>query len=121
MCADHKYSNIKYEWNEDNSKCKASAVCTDCGKKVNETVDAKASITKQQSCTDAEITTYTATFTNNIFATQTTGKQTKGALGHTQNADDGDCTTAVTCKRCDYVFIPAKEHDFSGKSEAKRS
>ena len=39
----------------------------------------------------------------------------KGALGHTQNADDGDCTTAVTCKRCDYVFIPAKEHDFSGE------
>ena len=115
VCADHKYPNIKYEWNEDNSKCKASAECTDCGKKVNETVDAKASITKQQSCTDAEITTYTATFTNNIFATQTTGKQTKGALGHTQNADDGDCTTAVTCKRCDYVFIPAKEHDFSGE------
>ena len=37
------------------------------------------------------------------------------ALGHTQNADDGDCTTAVTCKRCDYVFIPAKEHDCSGE------
>lgn len=121
VCADHKYPNIKYEWNEDNSKCKASAECTDCGKKVNETVDAKASITKQQSCTDAEITTYTATFTNNIFATQTTGKQTKGALGHTQNADDGDCTTAVTCKRCDYVFIPAKEHDFSGEWQSDQT
>ena len=70
VCADHKYPNIKYEWNEDNSKCKASAECTDCGKKVNETVDAKASITKQQSCTDAEITTYTATFTNDKFQTQ---------------------------------------------------
>lgn len=77
MCADHKYSNITYEWNENNSKCKASAVCTDCGKKVNETVDAKASITKQQSCTDAEITTYTATFTNEAFATQTKEVQTK--------------------------------------------
>ena len=77
VCADHKYSNITYEWNENNSKCKASAVCTDCGKKVNETVDAKASITKQQSCTDAEITTYTATFTNEAFATQTKEVQTK--------------------------------------------
>lgn len=77
VCADHKYSNITYEWNENNSKCKASAVCTDCGKKVNETVDAKASITKQQSCTDAEITTYTATFTNEAFSTQTKEVQTK--------------------------------------------
>lgn len=77
VCADHKYSNITYEWNENNSKCKASAVCTDCGEKVNETVDAKASITKQQSCTDAEITTYTATFTNEAFATQTKEVQTK--------------------------------------------
>lgn len=77
VCADHKYSNITYEWNENNSKCKASAVCTDCGKKVNETVDAKASITKQQSCTDAEITTYTATFTNEAFTTQTKEVQTK--------------------------------------------
>lgn len=26
---------------------------------------------------------------------------------HESNVDDGDCTTAVTCKHCDYVFIEA--------------
>ena len=115
VCADHRYSNITYQWNEDNSKCEASAICADCGKEVNESVNAKVSITKQQSCTEAEITTYTAAFTKNVFATQIKEKQTKEALGHTPNADDGDCTTAVTCTRCDYVFVPAKEHDFSGE------
>lgn len=31
-------------------------------------------------------------------------------LGHTPSADDGNCTTAVTCAHCDYVVIEAKEH-----------
>ena len=31
------------------------------------------------------------------------------ALGHNPEADDGDVTTAVTCERCDYVFVEAKE------------
>ena len=31
------------------------------------------------------------------------------ALGHKPEADDGDVTTAVTCERCDYVFVEAKE------------
>ena len=32
------------------------------------------------------------------------------ALGHTPNADDGDCTTAITCAVCGDVAIAAKEH-----------
>ena len=31
------------------------------------------------------------------------------ALGHKAGEDDGDVTTAVTCERCDYVFVEAKE------------
>ena len=30
------------------------------------------------------------------------------ALGHSPNADDGDCTTAITCSGCDMVMTPAK-------------
>ena len=34
------------------------------------------------------------------------------AKGHTANADDGDCTTAVKCANagCDYIFVAAMEH-----------
>ena len=31
------------------------------------------------------------------------------ALGHKAGEDDGDVTTAVTCERCDHVFVEAKE------------
>lgn len=31
------------------------------------------------------------------------------ALGHTPKADDGDVTTAITCVRCDYIFVEAEE------------
>ena len=31
------------------------------------------------------------------------------ALDHKAGEDDGDVTTAVTCERCDYVFVEAKE------------
>ena len=40
----------------------------------------------------------------------TTVEQTAiDALGHKAGEDDGDVTTAVTCERCDYVFVEAKE------------
>ena len=32
------------------------------------------------------------------------------ALDHVAKADDNDCTTATTCKNCDYVFVAAKDH-----------
>lgn len=36
------------------------------------------------------------------------------ALGHTESADDGDCTTEVKCIRCKEVIIAALEHNFNG-------
>ncbi len=35
------------------------------------------------------------------------------ALGHTPHEDDGDCTTAITCINCDYVFAEPKEHVYN--------
>ena len=41
---------------------------------------------------------------------ETTVEQTAiDALGHKAGEDDGDVTTAVTCERCDHVFVEAKE------------
>ena len=36
------------------------------------------------------------------------------AREHEAEEDDGDCTTAVSCKRCEVVVIEAKTHDFNG-------
>jgi len=35
------------------------------------------------------------------------------ALGHSPEADDGDCTTAVVCSDCEMIITEAKKHDFS--------
>ena len=37
------------------------------------------------------------------------------ALGHSENADDGNCTTAVKCLRCNEIIIDALEHNFNGE------
>ena len=34
-------------------------------------------------------------------------------VSHNPNADDGDCTTAITCAYCDYVFTEPKEHVYN--------
>ena len=34
------------------------------------------------------------------------------AITHKPNADDNDCTTAVTCQNCSTVLTAAKTHDF---------
>lgn len=115
-CKAHRLSDVKYEWSDDNAVCSASGICDICNEKITETVQAKEKVTQEQSCTKPELTEYTVTFKNSGFATQTKQDiKTKDAAGHTPNADDGDCTTVVTCKNCDYVFVQAKVHDFSGE------
>ena len=42
---------------------------------------------------------------------------TSGKTQHIAHADDGDCTTPVTCTECSTVITAAKSHDFSGAWE----
>jgi hypothetical protein len=44
----------------------------------------------------------------------TCGEKTE-VTAHTANADDGDCTTAVTCQHCDQIMTAAKTHVFTGE------
>ena len=37
-------------------------------------------------------------------------------ITHTPNADDGDCTTAITCKDCGTITTPAKEKHTGGEA-----
>lgn len=56
--------------------------------------------------------------THNITATDLAGNSTSITVtvneAHDPNKDDGNCTTAVTCKVCGAVVTPAKSHNFSG-------
>lgn len=117
----HEYANVDYSWNEDYTECTASAVCKNCGQKASEKAMVTSAVTQKQTCELSEKTTYTATFKDAAFATQTKEVKTKDALGHTPKTDDGDCTTAVTCVRCDYVFVAAKAHNFGGEMQKDAS
>lgn len=118
----HKYEKITYSWKEDFSECTASTVCKNCQKRIEESAVISSEVTQQQTCTDTEITTYKATFNNVIFETQQKSWQTKESLGHKAGADDGDCTTPVTCTRCQKILKQGKvQHDFGGDLKSDES
>ena len=58
--------------------------------------------------------------THNITATDLAGNSTSMTVtvnaSHTPNADDGNCSTAVTCSTCGEVVTPAKSHNYTWKS-----
>ena len=58
--------------------------------------------------------------THNITATDLAGNSTSITVtvneAHDPNKDDGNCTTAVTCKVCGDVVTPAKTHNYTWKS-----
>lgn len=58
--------------------------------------------------------------THNITATDLAGNSTSITVtvneAHDPNEDDGNCTTAITCKVCGDVLTPAKSHNYTWKS-----
>lgn len=78
----HNYGGPAYVWN--GTSCTAERVCSnDEDHKETETVKAVVTVTQDRSCTQDELSTYTATFTNTAFAPQTkTNVKTADKLGH---------------------------------------
>ena len=77
---EHSYSEPVYTWSEDNSTCTATKTCSECHDIVTETADISTKTT-DSTCTDEGLNTYTATFKNSGFKTQT--KTSKiSAKGH---------------------------------------
>ena len=68
--AEHTYGEPTYEWAADNSAVTAKHVCGVCGHEETETVNTTVTETAA-GCETAGTRTYTATFTNPAFATQT--------------------------------------------------
>ena len=77
---EHSYNEPVYTWSEDNSTCTATKTCSECYDIVTETADVSTK-TADATCTNEGLNTYTATFKNSDFETQTKTSNIS-ALGH---------------------------------------
>ena len=100
----HAWGTAEYKWSDDYKSCTATVKCTNC-----EAVETDTAIigidTTPATCTVDGKTVYTATFSSNLFTTQTK-EVTIEKLGHTYGApvwswgEDGKTATATfTCTR----------------------
>ena len=121
-CSDCKYDwaeshnigeGIDYTWDFDNQTCTANGRCTVCNYVVSETADATATVVQEKSCTLPELTTYSVTFGNSAFGTQTKENvQTAEATGHDLEAvekKEASCTedgyeAYWKCNTCEKLF-----------------
>ena len=79
---EHNYGEPSYDWN--GTSCTAERVCSrDDSHKEMETVTAAVTVTQNKDCVSDELSTYTASFRNTAFATQTQKNVvTASKLGH---------------------------------------
>ena len=106
----HDWQPPTYTWAEDNSTVTANRVCRRFSYHIRtETVNTTSEITKPATCTEKGETTYTATFQNTLFETQTKAVENIEATGHdwefkgfawTGDADHGytAATANFTCR-----------------------
>ena len=100
----HAWGTAEYKWGDDYKSCTATVKCTNC-EAVETDVAFIGISTTPATCTVDGKTVYTATFSSNLFTTQTK-EVTIDKLGHTYGApvwswsEDGKTATATfTCTR----------------------
>ena len=108
----HSWSTPIYEWAEDNSTVVATRVCKhDLDHVETETAVAEAEVTKPATCEEKGETTYTATFKNTAFKTQTKTLVNVPATGHDwaaptyQWAEDHSTVTASRICKHDATHV----------------
>ena len=102
----HDWDEPTYEWADDNSAVTATRVCkNDPAHTETETVNTTSEVTKPATCEGAGTTTYTATFANEAFETQTKDVEDIEPIGHDWNeptyewaADNSTVTATRVCK-----------------------
>ena len=120
---EHSYSEPVYTWSENNSTCMATKTCSECHDVVTETADVSTKTT-DATCTNEGLNTYTATFKNSDFETQT--KTSKiSAKGHKSvSANNAVAPTCVTdgkesdtvCSVCGVTLATGKTITKTGHS-----
>ena len=121
----HSYGEAAYKWSADNQKCTAERKCTACGNVESETAATTAKVVQEKNCILPELTTYSVTFKNDVFKSQTKENvQTAEAAGHDLKKvekKEAGCTEAGyeaywKCNTCGKLFS-----DETGKTEIKQS
>ncbi len=118
----HNWGEATYTWEEDFSSCTGKVVCRECKKAESETtMKITQDVTTPASCMAEGVMTYTATFTDARFTTQTTTGPI-GKAGHKLTetpAVKASCTKVGneaywTCSDCSKYFRDEKgENEFS--------
>lgn len=106
----HKFGTPTYTWTNDKKSCVAKRVCANDGTIETEAGTITNKVKTPATCTAKGTRTYTATFKNQAFKTQTADIQDIVALGHsysnpvyTWSAYNSRCTATKTCSRCNGV------------------
>ncbi|MCR4804640.1 MAG: hypothetical protein K5981_03210, partial [Clostridia bacterium] len=122
----HDWSDPSYSWTENAGSwaVAASRTCAVCGREETEDGDVTSEVTKPAACEELGETTYTGTFANDAFETQTKTVADIPALEHeyVAVATDPTCTeqgyTTHTCSRCGDSYTDAETaalgHDYVG-------
>ncbi len=103
----HDWDTPTYSWTDDYSVVVGKHICKrNSNHKEDETVNTTSTVSTPATCTEMGYTTYTATFTNPAFTTQTKTVQDVAALGHnwgtptyTWTDDNTSATAIATCQR----------------------
>ncbi len=119
---DHSYSAPTYTWSSGYASCTARAVCSkDSSHVITETASAAAAVTTAPTCTEGGAETVTASFSNEIFASQTK-TVTLPAAGHSYQytvtnptCEQAGSRTGVCSVCSDTVTetIPATGHSYT--------
>lgn len=111
-CTSHLYGSATYTWNEP-TICTAEMRCISCGYVYKENATITSTVTKEATCTENGIRVYTATFKNELLATQT-GQETILSTGH--SVVNGYCTIcgkAVACDTHTYEKVSYKWNSYT--------
>nr|AHF24246.1 calcineurin-like phosphoesterase [uncultured bacterium Contig224] len=118
----HVWGEPTYEWAADNSQVTASRVCSrDESHTQSETVATTSEVTKPATCEAKGETTYTATFANEAFATQTAALENIDALGHDWGewtAVEGEDSHQRVCAN-DSEHVETAAHEWGEWTETK--
>ncbi|MDO4413700.1 MAG: Ig-like domain-containing protein [Erysipelotrichaceae bacterium] len=103
----HEYGTPTYTWASDFKTVTAKAVCTVCGEELTETVETVYEVIQEATADEDGSARYTATFTNELFETQTKDVvlpakgHTYGTPEYTWSEDNSTVTAVSKCTDCD--------------------
>ncbi|HCY51616.1 MAG TPA: hypothetical protein DHU65_02795 [Clostridiales bacterium] len=121
----HNYGEATYAWSKDYSTCVATRVCGRDNSHVDtESVTVTATVVQQKTCTQDELTKYTATFTGElgsdekIVTTKTGGHELVNVPAKAATCEEPGYKAYVKCANCDYTEdyeeLPALGHNYGG-------